>query len=128
MTAFLLDTHTFLWALKDSENLSSEARRRLTGSPPQCLLSLGSIWELSIKLGLGKLTLPESLGRCLTRARRSGLRLLSIEVDHLLRVEHLPALHRDPFDRLLTAQCLSESLPILSCDEIFDRYGVNRIW
>lgn len=66
MTAFLLDTHTFLWALKDSENLSSEARKRLSGSSPQCILSLGSIWELSIKLGLGKLTLPESLGSCLT--------------------------------------------------------------
>lgn len=127
MSRYLLDTHAFLWILDDSPQLSSEARRKLT-EPVECYLSLASVWELAIKLGLGKLTLPGTLRDCLSRARRSGLRLFPIELDHLLRVEHLPGHHRDPFDRLLIAQCLSESLPLLSRDAVFDRYGIVRIW
>ncbi len=92
------------------------------------MLSQATIWELSIKLGLRKLTLTVPLAEAVRRALESGVQLLSIELADLYSVEFLANHHRDPFDRLLAVQALNHSLPIISRDKIFDAYGVQRIW
>lgn len=128
MTEVLLDTHAFLWGLRDAPDLSPTARDLLQRPDRIKVLSLASAWEMAIKAGLGKLRLTSPLGQMLDIARQTGLRLAPIELIYILRVETLPWHHRDPFDRLLVAHCLVESMPILSNDPLFDTYGIKRLW
>ncbi len=128
MTDVLLDTHTFLWALREDRKLSPKARGILAQTQVSKSLSLASVWEMTIKSSLGKLKVGIPLELAVLRARSRGLNLLPIDLKHVLRVETLPWHHRDPFDRLLIAQSLTEDLPILSQDGLLDQYGVRRIW
>ncbi len=125
----LIDAHTILWAQDDPGKLGREAVRTLQNRSNELLLSAGTIWELSIKVGLGKLVLGMPFRLWIDQAMKGlGLVLLPIMVDHAEIQATLPWHHRDPFDRLLAAQSLGEGVPILSADAIFDRYGINRIW
>ena len=93
------------------------------------LLSVGTIWELSIKAGLGKLGLSLPYRKWMERATADlGLTFLPITLEHADRQMALPFHHRDPFDRLLVAHCLVESMSLISADTVFDQYGVTRIW
>jgi PIN domain nuclease of toxin-antitoxin system len=91
------------------------------------LVSMASIWELAIKERLDKLQLGESLDVFLRR-ELGGFQLLAISFDHALKTATLPLHHRDPFDRMLAAQAIHENLTIVSADEVFNRYGVERLW
>lgn len=125
----LVDTHAFLWWVNDSQELSRRARSAISRSGNDCLVSLASCWEMAIKVSLGKLTLPVAIERFLPEQMAiNGFRELPIEQRHVARVARLPFLHRDPFDRLLAAQCLEEDLAIVSRDPVFRRYGVRRVW
>jgi PIN domain nuclease of toxin-antitoxin system len=93
------------------------------------LLSAASYWEIAIKVSTGKLTLAEPYDVFLPREiQQNRLEMLPIEVAHAAVVATLPFHHRDPFDRLLVGQALSENIPLVSADTIFDAYGVTRIW
>ena len=95
----------------------------------ECLLSLASCWEMTIKLSLGKLRLPGAIERFVPeQLAANAIRQLTIDFRHVARVAALPFHHRDPFDRLLAAQALEERCPVVSADPIFRRYGVKRIW
>ena len=125
----LLDTHALLWWQIDSPRLSSRAREIMSDGRHTLLWSAASSWELAIKVGLGRLTLPELPSRYVPRVlRESCIHSLAIEHSHALRVAELPDHHRDPFDRLLVAQGQLEKLPILSADEQLDSYEIDRIW
>jgi PIN domain nuclease of toxin-antitoxin system len=125
----LLDTHTFLWWVNDSDALSKTARARIADERNECFVSLTSAWEMAIKLGNGKLELPAPVGRFIEgQLAANAFRLLPIELAHVAHVATLPFHHRDPFDRLLAAQALKEKLAIVSADPVFRRYGVKRIW
>jgi PIN domain nuclease of toxin-antitoxin system len=125
----LLDTHAFLWFLADDRHLSSKARRRLEDPRNESYLSIASVWEMAIKVGLGKLRLADPLDALLDRgARDNRIALLGITRAHVLAVVALPDVHRDPFDRLLVAQARSEGLALVARDPAFDGYGVRRIW
>ena len=125
----LLDTHAFLWMALDPGKLSSAAKRRITNSGTEKLLSLASVWEAAIKLSLGKLRLDLPLAELVEEeAVQNDVALLPIAKRHVLAVASLPWHHRDPFDRLLVTQSLSEGLAIVSADAAFDAYGVRRIW
>lgn len=92
-------------------------------------LSIASIWEIAIKISIGKLKLEGSAEHLLlTEARQNGIRFMDIRFDHALRVATLPYHHRDPVDRLIIAQAQIESFPVLSNDEAFDAYGIQRLW
>jgi PIN domain nuclease of toxin-antitoxin system len=92
-------------------------------------LSIASVWEMSIKHGLGKLKLDLPLRDTIeTGVQECGIALLAVDRDHALSVAELPWHHDDPFDRLLIAQARAEDLRIVSRDEAFDNYGVSRIW
>ena len=125
----LIDTHTVIWAQNDPGKLGPEAFMVLQDPANQLLLSAGTIWELSIKCGLGKLTLTMPFRPWVDKAIEDlGLLVLPIKVGHAEIQGTLPWHHRDPFDRLLTAQSLVEEVPLISADLIFDRYGIPRIW
>lgn len=128
MHRVILDTHTFLWVLSDSPELSQTVREIVSDSRVDKILSLASVWEMAIKRGLGKLVLPTSLETLIGKARSAGLILAPLELAHVLGVEALPSYHRDPFDRLLISQSLAEGTPLVSRDRAFDAYGVRRIW
>lgn len=129
MPGFLLDTHTLLWFVENNPRLGSTARRLIETTNEDVLVSLASLWEIAVKQSIGKLTLAMPLSDFIDhRILSAGFGLLSIDTSHLVRVATLPLHHRDPFDRLLAAQCLSDSLTILSADAVFDLYGVPRQW
>lgn len=130
MTRVLLDTHVFLWAISDDSRLSEPAKHAyLDTDGCELLLSFASVWEMAIKLSLGKLALPRPLLTFLQeQLKLNDIRLLSLTLQHAVMVAELPFHHRDPFDRLIVAQAHCESLPILSADQVFDAYGLERIW
>jgi PIN domain nuclease of toxin-antitoxin system len=124
----ILDTHAFLWALAGDERMSRLARETYAG-PAGLFLSIASVWEILIKVQSGKLKLPRPAGPyVLRKLAENGIELLPISIDHLLALERLPMHHRDPFDRMLVAQSLEESLPIITSDPWFARYNVRLIW
>lgn len=124
----LLDTHTFLWFIEDSSKLSPEAKKLLE-SEGELLLSIASLWEMAIKVSIGKLTLAQPFDTFIPQQlSKNAIRLLPISIAHLGSVSTLPFHHRDPFDRLLIAQAIAEQLPIVSIDDKFDSYPVKRVW
>lgn len=124
----LLDTHTFLWFINDSPQLSSTAVN-LLGLNVDALLSVSSLWEIAIKANIGKLTLPDAFETFIPQQLSlNDIAVLPTEIKHLGRLSRLPLYHRDPFDRFIIAQALSENIAVISIDEAFDAYKVNRIW
>jgi PIN domain nuclease of toxin-antitoxin system len=125
----LLDTHAFLWWIRDDESLSARARKAIASERTHCFLSVASCWEMAIKKSLGKLEIPEPIdGFVAEQLSANRFTLLPIDLRHVSHVSRLPFHHRDPFDRLLVAQAMEESLTIASADPIFHKYGVERLW
>ena len=121
MKAFLLDTHALLWTLEGDKRLRPSARTLLLNAEKR-YVSMASLWEISIKASLGNLRpLPDQFDALLVMR---GFTLLPIALPHVMRVQHLPFHHRDPFDRLLIAQAMSEGVPILTADPEFAAYDV----
>lgn len=125
---YLLDTHTFLWFITDDGLLSNDAKRHIEEPQNTIYLSVASIWEIAIKSSLGKLQLPHGAGFIEEQCRINRIDLLHIQFAHVNGVATLPFHHRDPFDRLIIAQSLSEDMPIIGKDAIFDAYSVKRYW
>ena len=125
----LLDTHTFLWWINNDPLLSDSARDAITTERNECFLSLASCWELAIKASIGKLRLTKPVERFIPEELTANdFQLLSIDFRHIAKVETLPFHHRDPFDRLLVAQVLTEKMSIISADTVLSAYGIKRIW
>jgi PIN domain nuclease of toxin-antitoxin system len=125
----ILDTHVFLWWAEDSPRLSARARAVLSDGSTRPYWSVASTWELSIKVGLGRLRLPEPvLDYVLTRTARHGIDSLAVEHSHAARVAELPQHHDDPFDRLLIAQAIVEDVPVVTADPRFHDYAVRVVW
>jgi PIN domain nuclease of toxin-antitoxin system len=125
----LLDAHSLIWALDDPSKLGSRARAVLEEPTNELVISVGTIWELSIKAGLQKLSLSLPYRQWIERAVADlCLTVSPITLEVTERQMALPFHHRDPFDRLLVAQCLLERIPIVSADAVFDEYGVTRLW
>lgn len=125
----LLDTHSFIWFVEDNPSLSSQARTLIEESSNNVFLSITSVWEMAIKVSLGKLDLSQPFDLFIpNQLLLNDITLLDITLSHTLRVATLSFHHRDPFDRLLIAQSLVEAMPLISIDSVFDAYGVNRLW
>ncbi len=125
----LLDTHTLLWWLANDPKLSAQARTAIANPRNDCFVSLASCWELAIKASLGKIRLAKPVERFIPdELAANDFQLLPIEFKHVAKVESLPFHHRDPFDRLLAVQALTEKMALVSADEAFDAYGVKRVW
>jgi PIN domain nuclease of toxin-antitoxin system len=125
----LLDTHTMLWFFWDDQQLSTSAKTLIEDPANRKLVSIASCWEIAIKAGLGKLQLGEPAAGFLNREMtRNNFEILHIGLNHATAVETLAMHHRDPFDRMLVAQCQVEQIPVVSADVIFDQYGITRLW
>lgn len=125
----LLDTHAFLWLTSDPERLGPSALSALAEPTAELFLSTASVWEISIKVSIGKLELDDAIDRFLDEQLTAArIRVLDVRLAETKRVATLPMRHRDPFDRLLAAQALIEDVPIVSRDVCFDAYGVTRVW
>jgi PIN domain nuclease of toxin-antitoxin system len=125
----LLDTHAFLWFVSGDARLSAVARTLIEDGGNLKLVSIASLWEMAIKLSMGRLTFNSSFEDFVPRQMEiNGFDLFHVQVQHLAKIVSLPFHHRDPFDRLLAGQCLSDGLDLISCDPVFDLYGVRRVW
>ena len=125
----LLDTQSFLWFINGDTRLSSKARILIEDMGNVRLLSVVSIWEIGIKMSIGKLNLGLSFATLFPQQLNANLiNLLNIKVEHAAIVASLPFHHKDPFDRMIVAQGLVEQTPIISIDAIFDSYGITRLW
>lgn len=124
----LLDTHTLLWWITKPKVLSNSLLEFLEDRSNDLLLSVATPWELAIKTNQGKLDGHPILREIQFGRLKTALEFLPAELGHVIRAGLLPLYHKDPFDRLLAAQALDLGVSILSCDTIFDRYGVPRIW
>ena len=125
----LLDTHAFLWLIGDLPKLSAKAKKIFTDSENEILLSVASIWEMGIKVSLGKLDITQPFNKFIpSQLHQNGITQLDIKFRHINEVVNLPFHHRDPFDRLIIAQAIIEDIPILSNDSHFDLYDIERIW
>ena len=125
----LLDTHTFLWFINDDPALSSNAKSLIESPENIIFLSAASVWEIAIKVSLGRLEIPSPFADFINeQLQKNSISLLEIKTEHTGKVVTLPFHHRDPFDRLIIAQAASEGIPIIGKDIVFDNYEIQRLW
>lgn len=125
----LLDTHALLWFLGGNPRLSSAARSAIEDLVNVRLLSAASMWEIAIKVSLGKLSLNVPFGDLFPgQLRSNAIELLPVQPEHAATVIALPFHHRDPFDRMIVAQAQAEGAVLVSADPALGAYGVQRIW
>ena len=124
----LLDTHALLWLLEGDESLSENAKKAIQNPENTCFLSTASYWEITIKVSLGKLEIKMKFNDLPDMLWENGIELLNIEFEHYKELMKQPYHHKDPFDRLIIAQGISEKMHIISCDENFPKYDIKLIW
>ena len=128
--SYLLDTHTFLWFVDDDPMLPCQLRELIGRSRDVSIhVSVVSFWEMAIKSGKGKLDLPCPIDRMMVLCEDElKISILRIEGVHLEALRTLPQLHKDPFDRLLIAQAMTEAMTLISADDRVSLYPVQSIW
>lgn len=125
----LLDTHAFLWLMEAPEKLPPKTLKICASPANRLFLSLASVWEMQIKIGLGKLKLKGALSDLVTEQLTSNsVESLPIQLSHLWGLSKLPTLHADPFDRLLVAQAQIEKMVLITADEAIRRYKITVLW
>ena len=125
----LLDTHAWLWFVLGDTALSATARPLIEDPGNETLVSPASFWEMAIKISIGKYALPMPYDQFISHAiQGQGFTILPVSPSHTGIVCSLPFHHRDPFDRLLVAQALSEGISLVSSDTQLDAYGISRLW
>jgi len=126
---YLLDTHTLLWIITDDQRLSKKAKKLFLDSNNSVYISIVSLWELVIKISLGKLRVEGEFEDFIkSHIIGNDITILNITVSHLGLLEKLPFKHRDPFDRLIICQSMDENIPIITSDKAFKKYKVICIW
>ena len=124
----LLDTHTLLWFYSGDDALSDNLKKIIRTPTNTCYISIASLWEITIKISLGKLEINTPMAELFSFLDRNQFLVIPIELNHLLQLQRLQQHHRDPFDRLIIAQALSENLPVATKDSFFSQYGLTILW
>jgi PIN domain nuclease of toxin-antitoxin system len=125
----LLDTQCLLWWFTEPERLNAAAVAQIIAEDNELFFSVASAWEIAIKVGIGKLPLPEPVDIYVaSRMRLLGAKSLDISLPHACKVATLPLLHRDPFDRILLAQAQIEQMTLVTADEILTQYNIDLLW
>ncbi len=125
----LLDTHALLWWLSDDPALTRSARKIIADPQNMLIVSAASAWEIATKVRLGKLPTASDLAADFAgHLEGEGFQLLAISGEHGIRAGLLPGPPKDPFDRMFIAQAQAENIPIVSNEELFEGYGVRRLW
>ncbi len=129
---YLIDTHIFIWFIQNSPNLSQTARSLIEDSNNEIIISIASLWEISIKNSIGKLHLTKGFRAMTDYLNDNSIEILPIKFLHTVENNKLPFHHRDPFDRIIVAQAIVENIYFISVDAVFDDYlkgkSNRRIW
>ena len=125
---FLLDTHAAIWYFEDSPQLSQKVNSLIDNPEISIFISSASLWEIAIKMSLGKLGLGMSFKDFLNSIRTRDFEILQIEDEYLEVLLTLPQLHKDPFDRLIISTAIADNLTIITIDENIKKYNVPWIW
>lgn len=123
----LIDTQILIWFLEGNNLLSTQRRQIIADPDTQVMVSIASIWEMAIKISLGKLSLSNPLADVVEQIHADNIELLSISSEHALKVEDMPFHHRDPFDRIIIAQAMVENLKLMGEDAVFAKYEVSLV-
>ena len=129
---FLIDTHTFLWFITGSYELSKTAKELIEKDNNDIFISIASLWEISIKTAIGKLQILDNYDTVINDVIENDISILPINFTHTVIQNKLPFHHKDPFDRIIVSQAIVENMSLISRDDIFDLYlkdkEVKRIW
>lgn len=125
---YILDTHTLIWFLEGNESLSKDAKIIIEETESKKYVSIASIWEIAIKVSLGKLKLAKPLETFLFELSQTNIAILPIKLSHTIRLSKLDFFHKDPFDRLIIAQSIEENFEVLTRDPNFPFYDVATRW
>lgn len=123
----LLDTHALIWYIEESSSLSVICKKEIE-SESKVFVSIVSLWEIAIKMNLGKLGLKSSFQNLKPKLKEIDIDILPVSFEDAERYLALPLHHRDPFDRMLIAQSLEHDLTLVSKESLFDLYGIKRLW
>ena len=124
----LLDTHTFIWFITGSEQLGKTARRMIENPDNESFISMASIWEMAVKVNIGKLELGKPFEKVIDDVNENGFQILPINFSHLVKYVDLELHHSDPFDRLIVAQAMTDNMIIITGDKYIKKYGVKTLW
>lgn len=124
----LLDTHAFIWFISGDKQLPSRVMEIISNPKNDCFLSIAGIWEIAIKMSLGKIELLAGFDKITVFLLANSIEVLPVTFVHLQTLLKLDYCHRDPFDRLIVSQGVSENLSILSKDPAFSDYPIELIW
>lgn len=129
---FLIDTHVFLWFVSNSKELSPTAKTIIEDGSNEIFISIASLWEISIKTALGKLSISGNYESVIDDVNDNSMQILPVNFAHTVEQNRLPFHHRDPFDRIIISQAIVENINFISADAIFDSYSlgksIKRIW
>ena len=129
---YLIDTHTFLWFSEGTADISSTAKQLIIDKNNEIFISIASLWEISIKTALNKLTIAGIYELIIEDVTENDMEILPINFAHTVIQNKLPFHHRDPFDRIIISQAIAENMDIISKDVLFDAYltdkTIKRIW
>jgi len=125
---YLLDTHAVIWYAEDSSELPKKVIDIIDNPENEIYISAVSLWEIALKVSLGKLDLELPLDEFLTNIRNRDFVFLQIEDEYLNKLLGLSFVHKDPFDRLIISSALAEGLTIITIDENIKKYDVPCVW
>ncbi len=129
---YLIDPHVFLWFVGNAKELSKTAKNLIEDEKNEIFISIASLWEISIKTALGKLTIKGNYESVIDDVTDNSIQILPVNFAHTVEQNRLPFHHRDPFDRIIVSQAMVENMNFISADAIFDDYlkgfPVKRIW
>ena len=124
----ILDTHALIWFFEGDSNLSAKALEAIENTNNKKFVSIASLWEIAIKTSLGKLTLQKPLDTFLSELVQSDVEILPVSINHILLVSQLHFFHKDPFDRIIIAQGITEKFPVVTKDPSFLLYPTDLYW
>jgi PIN domain nuclease of toxin-antitoxin system len=124
----LIDTHALIWFLNGDNDLSDKAKKAIEAEDTINFISIASLWEIAIKISLGKLELKTPFAKISELLENNGFQILPITFEDTLILSTLPFHHRDPFDRIIISQSINNKLTIISKDRHFDAYQVDLTW
>jgi PIN domain nuclease of toxin-antitoxin system len=126
---YLLDTHAFLWFAEDNMRLSKTAKEIIADYRNNIYLSSASVWEISIKISIGKLKLKKDLNKFISEnIIQYGFTPIAVTIPHTIEIAKLPEIHKDPFDRILIAQSIVEKIQIITSDKYINKYNIKTVW
>jgi PIN domain nuclease of toxin-antitoxin system len=128
VTDYLVDTQSLLWFVGDDEKLPLRMKTLMEDENSRLIVSIASLWEIAIKISIKKLVLSVEFNLFIEKILLNGFEILPIKFSHLVTLTTLDFPHRDPFDRIIIAQAITEKIQVISSDDIFSRYPVRWLW